>query len=231
MARELFTNDWENWAPEKLLQGRADLCGLVESVRCMEKEKSLREQLLLVKPLIIKNQDAILGLVKIAATNPAGEGVGAGLAKTLEELREVDKTLRERLMVLQMAKECGWPAAEKLQARFDGVYENEHVAKVREEEEKRKRKEKQSKEKDRERDKERSKYGPMRMRQNFGYSRPPLYRQPMGYSQGPQFQAYRQNDQTSYGQPRYGSGQDGCFRCGKIGHRVGQCREKPKFGN
>ena len=155
--------------------------------------------------------------------------MAAGIAKTLEELRSADKTLRERLMVLQMAKECGWPAAEKLQARFDGVYENEHVAKVREEEEKRKAKERKEKERDRDRD--RSKYVSRRGRQSFGQNRGPYFRQPMGYSQGPPFQSYPQHAQANYGQQSYGPGQDNCFRCGKPGHRVGQCRERPKFGN
>jgi len=72
----------------------------------------------------------------------------AGINMALENLRTIDKKLCEKLLVLMMAKQEGWPAAKKLQRRLDGEYVNPHVAKLLEEQEKEK--ERKSKEKDKE---------------------------------------------------------------------------------
>ena len=107
------------------------------------------QQLELLKTAMPRVQDAIITLINVAAKNPEGEGVAAGIGLTLEELKATDKSFREKLLVLQMAKEKGWKAAEKLQRRLNGEYENPHVAKVMEEEEKLKEKEKKEREKER----------------------------------------------------------------------------------
>ena len=83
----------------------------------------------------------------MAAKNPEA-GVLAGINGALENLRAIDKKLREKLLVLLMAKEEGWAAAKKLQRRLNGEYVNPHVAKVLEEQEKQKEKEKKHKEKE-----------------------------------------------------------------------------------
>lgn len=104
----------------------------------------------LVRSIILNNQDTIKRMANLAAKNPEGEGVLAEVNQALNELRATDKMLRDKLLVLLMAKEQGWPAAKKLARRMNGEYENPHVAKVLEEEEKRKEKERKDKEKDRE---------------------------------------------------------------------------------
>ena len=107
------------------------------------------QQLELLKTAMPRVQDSIITLINLASKNPEGEGVAAGINLALDELKATDKSFREKLLVLQMAKEKGWKAAEKLQRRLNGEYENPHVAKVMEEEEKLKEKEKKEREKDR----------------------------------------------------------------------------------
>ena len=100
--------------------------------------------------MLIPNQDTILALAAVAAKNPEAT-VLVGINGALENLRAVDKKLREKLLVLMMAKEEGWPAAKKLQRRLNGEYVNPHVAKVLEEQEKQREKEKKNKEKEKSR--------------------------------------------------------------------------------
>jgi hypothetical protein len=79
-----------------------------------------------VRDVVVSKQDTILELVTAAAKNPEAK-VLSGIIKSLERLRAIDKKLREKLLVPMMAKEEGWPAAEKLQRRLDGEYVNPPV--------------------------------------------------------------------------------------------------------
>ena len=102
----------------------------------------------LIKDVIIPLHDTCLILAKLAATNPQGAGVLQALNEAMLNLKKADKALREKLLVMMMAKEEGWEAAVKLERRLRGVYENEHVAKVLEDKEKQKSKEKRDREKE-----------------------------------------------------------------------------------
>ena len=176
-------------------------------------------------------QDSIITLINIAAKNPEGEGVATGIVQVLDELKATDKAFREKLLVLQMAKEKGWKAAEKLQRRLNGEYENPHVAKVMEEEEKQKEKDKK------EREKERSKPGPYRPRKsfpfrgNFRQMAPPMMMTGPGnfYSQpSPQFHPYQGFSQFRPTRQQASDEDKTCHRCGQLGHLIKYCPMRPK---
>ncbi len=128
MVRELFPDNWETLLKVDIEKAWIDLAAIAESID-KEKEKSLWEviwKLNLVRDVVVSKQDTILELVTAAAKNPEAK-VLSGIIKSLERLRAIDKKLREKLLVPMMAKEEGWPAAEKLQRRLDGEYVNPPV--------------------------------------------------------------------------------------------------------
>jgi hypothetical protein len=172
-------------------------------------------------------------LGKLAAKNPEA-GVLNDTRAALVHLRKSDKALREKLLVLLMAKEEGWESATKLERRLEGLYQNEHVAKIMEEKEKQRAKEK--------REKEKSKAGPTRGKRYYQYGGDRGYQTPVYSSPGPIYyqQTFSPGSQRSHpyrrggGQRGFdrGGGENkplGCYRCGSLSHQVKYCPEKPKF--
>ena len=191
--------------------------------------------MLIVQEALVSTQDSTLGLMAMAALNPP-EAVLALVNAGLERNRVLDKSLREKLLVLLMAKEISWLAADHLERRMRGEYLNPHVAKVLEEESKLKeKKDKKAKEKSA------STASSAKGKRSQPYSRLPM-RQPMAVG-GYGSQYYPQQPVPFY-QPMYQGGANAypgpqpytrstqpdkvCFRCGQKGHLIRDCTEKHK---
>ena len=100
-----------------------------------------------VQKVLEPQQDAILRMAKLEAV--LNEGNKTEAAAVLLDMRLVDKTLRERLFILQVWKKFDYETAHKVSRKKAGDYADPELSKVLEEREKREEKQKRDRERER----------------------------------------------------------------------------------
>lgn len=125
-----------------------------------------------IQKALLPIQNGIIAFVKLTATLKDDNTKNAANA-ILEEFRNGDEALRDRLFVLQVWRRYDHETAERMARRKAGEFEDPELAKVLEEREKR----------CRERDKERSRNQPKRFKSGASYYG---YHPSGSYDNGPQ---------------------------------------------
>ena len=185
----------------------------------------------MVKESLFRCQSNIIDLMSAVAKNPP-EAVTTLLNACLLREQELDKIMRDKLLVCLMAREEGWAAAEKLERRIRGEDANPHVMKVMEEQAKIKEKEKKDKGRDRSsgssaRGKRPGPYPRLPMRQqapvSLGYGGRDYPQQQFAAQQQFGGQQSYSGGASNYPRPFIDYGERTCHRCGKLGHFIRDC--------